>query len=162
MERNTDPPWLRLAHASLGLREIHGAPTEPTIARWLKQLGAWWTDDETPWCGTACAAWMKVAGISPPKTWYRAKGWLEFGRPLSVPVPGCVVVLDRAGGGHVGLVVGVTPINDLLVLGGNQGDCVSIARFPRSRVVGYRWPAGVAVPNVYMPVGTGATSVSEA
>lgn len=137
-----DTAWLRAALANLGLRELPGAPTEPTIARWLKTLGAWWRDDETPWCGTACAAWMRQAGAELPKHWYRAKGWLDWGIPLAEPVRGCVVVFGRQGGGHVGIVCGQDQRGRLLVVGGNQGDRVSVAPFDRARVLGYRWPVG--------------------
>ena len=54
--------------------------------------------------------------------------------PLQAPTVGCVVVFEREGGGHVGLVVGADTKGRLLVLGGNQGDAVSIAPFDRSRV----------------------------
>lgn len=135
-----DTPWLAEARSHIGLREIPGAQTAPTIQRWLADLGAWWRDDETPWCGVAVAAWMRAAGIEPPPNWFRAKAWLAFGMPLSEPVAGCVVVFERPGGGHVGLVTGVDQIGRLLVLGGNQGNAVSEVPFARERVLGYRWP----------------------
>ena len=38
---------------------------------------------------------------------------------------------------------------NVLILGGNQSDRVSIARMPASlELVGYRWPEGVAMPRV--------------
>lgn len=136
-----DPPWLALARLDIGLKELPGAPTEPRIAGWLKKLGAWWSDDATPWCGVAVAAWMQESGIARPKHWYRAKGWLDWGIPLSSPVLGCVAVFERDGGGHVGLVVGQTAQHYLLILGGNQGDAVNVRQFNPLRVVGFRWPA---------------------
>lgn len=135
-----EPHWLREAREHVGLRELPGAPTEPTISRWLAELGAWWRDDSTPWCGVAVGAWMKSCGVALPKHWYRARGWLDWGVPLAAPVVGAVVVFERAGGGHVGLVVGKDERGRLLVLGGNQGDSVSIAPFDMTRVLGYRWP----------------------
>lgn len=159
------PIWLMIARQDLGLREIAGAPTAPKIAAWLADLGAWWRDDETPWCGTACAAWFKAVGIDVPKHWYRAKGWLDWGLPLNVPAAGAVVVFQRDGGGHVGLIVGRDTRGRLLVLGGNQGNAVSIAPFDQTRVVGYRWPAGeVAQPSGDLPILTaaGASSTNEA
>jgi uncharacterized protein (TIGR02594 family) len=138
---SADPPWLQGARRYIGLREIKGPGTEPTISRWLRDLRAWWRDDETPWCGTAMAAWMQEAGITPPKHWYRALAWLEFGVPVTYPARGAVVVFDREGGGHVGIVTGVDHIGRLLVLGGNQGDAVNVAAFEPHRVRGYRWPA---------------------
>lgn len=138
----TEPLWLQRARCDLGLRELPGAPTAPRIAAWLQRLGAWWADDETPWCGTAVAAWMTACSIAPPAAWYRAKAWADWGAGLANPVPGCVVVFDRVGGGHVGLVVGQDQHGRLLVLGGNQGDSVCIAPFDRARVLAYRWPLG--------------------
>jgi uncharacterized protein (TIGR02594 family) len=76
-----------------------------------------------------------------------AKNFLKWGVPLGHPVVGCIAVFDRlGGGGHVGFVVGRDEYWRLMVLGGNQGDAVSIQPFVLSRVVGYRWPAPVALP----------------
>lgn len=165
---SNDIPWLAEARQHIGLREIPGAPTAPTIQRWLSTLGAWWTDDETPWCGVAVAAWMQSADIKPPPNWFRARAWLDFGMPLIDPVVGCVVVFGREGGGHVGLVTGVDQRGRLLVLGGNQGNAVSEAPFERERVLGYRWPPNqfdllARLPDVLpIRVATGASSRNEA
>lgn len=160
---NKEPPWLIEARKSLGLREIPGAATAGTIKRWLRELGAWWSDDATPWCGTAVAAWMRADGQLLPKHWYRARAWLDWGVHLAGPVVGCVVVLQREGGGHVGLVVGKDMAGNIAVLGGNQGDRVSIAMFPRNRVLGYRWPLGEPQSFYAPPVLTaGQLSESEA
>jgi hypothetical protein len=49
--------------------------------------------------------------------------------------------------GHVGFVVGEDMARHaLLLLGGNQGNAVSVAAFDRNRVVGYRWPAAESMP----------------
>lgn len=144
-----DPSWLAEARRDLGLRELPGAPTAPKISAWLSQLGAWWRDDETPWCGTACAAWMRSVGIEVPKHWYRARGWLEWGSPIPAPALGAVVVFERPGGGHVGIVAGKDARGRLMVIGGNQGNAVSIAPFDMDRVLGYRWPT--ARLDVYRP-----------
>lgn len=135
----SEPVWLQIARQDLGLREIKGAPTAPKIAGWLASLGAWWRDDETPWCGTAVAAWMRASLVDVPKAWYRARAWLDWGSPV-VPCAGAVAVFERGGGGHVGIVVGRDRLGRLLVLGGNQGDAVSIAPFARERLLGCRWP----------------------
>lgn len=158
-------PWLDLAREHKGLREIPGALTEPKIASWLKRLGAWWNDDETPWCGTFVAAMMIECSIALPKHWYRAKGWLDWGVKLAAPVVGCVVVFDRKGGGHVAFVVGQDERGRLMCVGGNQGNAVSDALFEKSRVLGYRWPPSVPPP-VDRPlpfvVSTGKSSTNEA
>ena len=140
------PPWVTQSLKHRGLREIPGAPTAPVIAAWLQQLGAWWRDDETPWCGTFVAATMQACSIPRPQHWYRAKGWLGWGIKLDAPCLGAVVIFEREGGGHVGLVVGKDTQGRLQVLGGNQGNAVGIASFELGRVVGYRWPAPPVQP----------------
>lgn len=163
---HVEPAWLVAARADVGLRELGGAPTAPRIKQWLADLGAWWRDDETPWCGTAVAAWMRGAGIELPKHWYRARAWLDWGVAIDAPTVGCVVVFERAGGGHVGLVVGKDQRGRLLVLGGNQGNAVSIAPFDMTRVLGYRWPADhlALLARTALPVlaSAGASSTNEA
>jgi uncharacterized protein (TIGR02594 family) len=135
-----DPHWLVMARMDLGLREIPGPATAPKIRAWLGKLRAWWSDDETPWCGVAVAAWMQQAGLQYPPAYYRAKAWADWGTRLLAPAVGCVVVFARQGGGHVGLVVGLDKTGRLMVLGGNQGNAVSIAPFTVDRVLAYRWP----------------------
>lgn len=143
---HAEPPWLEAARLDLGLTEIHGAVTAPKISQWLMDLGAWWSDDETPWCGVACAHWMRTSSIEVPKAFYRAKAWESWGLALTRPALGCVVTFTREGGGHVGLVAGVADDGRLIVIGGNQGDSVKFSLFDRSRVTSYRWPA----PTMYL------------
>lgn len=138
-----EPIWLTKARADIGIRETPGRETTPAIRKWLLDLGAWWTDDETAWCGVAVGHWMQAAGIDRPKAWYRAQAWLDWGYRLPRPVAGAVVVFDRGGGkGHVGLAVGRTNADELLVLGGNQRDQVSIVPIESKRLLGSRWPTG--------------------
>lgn len=147
----TEPTWLTYARLDIGTAEIPGPQTSTKIRSWLTSLKAWWTDDETPWCGTFVAAVMQRSGIVLPKAWYRAKAWLDWGHAIPVPQVGAVVVFERTGGGHVGLVVGVDTIGRLLVLGGNQGNKVSIAPFDTARVIGYRWPSKYLLPFTRLP-----------
>lgn len=161
----SDPKWITEARKHIGLAEIPGPKHHPEILRWLKKLSGWWSEDETPWCGTFVAHCMQECGLPIPKFWMRAKAWSEWGIRLAVPVPGCVVVFERKGGGHVGFVVGKTNNKLLMVLGGNQGNRVSIAPFDSARVLGYFWPDGVPLPDHPMlPVlaATGPVSTNEA
>lgn len=160
-----DPSWLIEARKYIGVAEIKGPKTSDFIGRWLKHLGAWWSDDETPWCGTFVAQCIEAAGLPIPKYWMRAKAWADWGTKLSNPELGCIVVFERKGGGHVGFVVGRTPNGNLLVLGGNQGDKVCIAPFDRTRLIGYYWPPCVSLPTpqgLVVMAATGPTSTNEA
>lgn len=139
-------PWVDVARRYIGTTEAAGPQHNPVIVRWLVQLGAWWRDDETPWCGTFVAAVMRECSIAPAKAWYRARAWLEWGTPIAAPAVGAIVVFERIGGGHVGFIVGKTPAGHLLVLGGNQGDAVNVRAFDPARVIGYRWPTAQPLP----------------
>lgn len=142
----TEPTWLIAARADLGQRETLGPNDSPWIRNMLAKLSGLWLRGQ-PWCGGAVAYWMRGDGQAIPKAWYRAKAWLDWGVVLTAPLVGCVVVFDRVGGGHVGLVVGQDAAGRLLVLGGNQGDAINIRAFGRDRVLGYRWPAGELRPH---------------
>lgn len=160
-----DPPWLQNARKHIGLQEIPGKETAPAIRKWLIELKAWWTDDETPWCGVYVAHALSAANIKLPAAWYRAKAWLDWGITIHEPKFGCIVVFERKGGGHVGFVVGQDTAGRLMVLGGNQSNRVSVAPFDRARVAGYRWPVeGIAMTMAKLPVvaSLGSSSQNEA
>jgi len=134
--------WIDEARKHIGLKEIKGSGVNLTIQSWLSNLRAWWSEDETPWCGTFVAQCIKSVGYPLPKHWYRAKDWLNWGQAVREPCYGCIVVFGRDGGGHVGFVVGKDEANRLMVLGGNQGDMVRTSPFAVNRVLGYRVPTG--------------------
>ncbi len=140
-----EPDWLRDARKNIGERETLGPNDSPFIRKILDKFNAQWLKGQ-PWCGGAVAYWMSNAGFEPPQAWFRAKAWLDWGIKQRFPSVGSVVVFEREGGGHVGLVVGVDGLGRLLVLGGNQGDSVKISPFDKDRVSGYRWPSNADWP----------------
>lgn len=142
--------WMPYARSLIGVRETPGPRHSPTIMGWIKSLGSKRLgiavkDDETPWCGTFAAQVMVHSGIEPPPIAVRASEWGKWGRKLLAPHPGCILVFTRSGGGHVGFYVGEDNTH-LHVLGGNQGNAVSITRIARSRLSEMRWPHGVPLP----------------
>lgn len=157
-----DQKWIEVARHYEGTREYPGAESNPVILYfWKLARLAGIKDDAVPWCsGFACAA-MEEAGIRSPRS-DSARSWLDWGSPLAVPVNGCVVVFKRPGGFHVGFVVGQDSRGSLQVLGGNQGDSVSIATFGRDRVLAYRWPLGVPIGGPLPILASVAQSSSEA
>lgn len=164
-------PWLDEARRYMGLREVAGAKHNPTILSWaqrlgVKVLGIQVRDDETAWCGLFVAHCISVSLPEEPlvSIAVRAKEWLNFGRRLDTPALGCVVVLDRPGGGHVGFYVGEDAAGYVHVLGGNTGNAVATARMEKARVLGYRWPVTVPLPKSgrVMVTASGAISRNEA
>jgi uncharacterized protein (TIGR02594 family) len=148
MTTASEPAWLRAARAKLGTREAPGAANSPTIMAWAKKLGTKvlgmaYNADSVPWCGVFVAACLAEDGIPAAPIAVRAKAWADWGQNLRADrlAPGAVLVFDRTGGGHVGFYVG-EDATAYHVLGGNQGDRVSIMRLEKSRCVARRWPAG--------------------
>lgn len=143
---NLDPAWLTKARSYLGLKEIPGPTHNNKIIKWLNDLGAWWKDDETAWCGVFVAHCLQASGQPVPKLWFRAKEWSQYGsllRPDRLS-PGAILVFGRQGGGHVGFYVGEDRLH-YHVLGGNQNNGVNVSRIFKSRLIASRWPKGVPV-----------------
>lgn len=141
-----DVPWLVKARSYFGLTEVVGPQHNKTIQLWLSKLRAWWQDDETPWCGTFVAHCMQESGFEIPKNWFRAKEWAEYGSNLRTThlCPGAILVFDRKGGGHVGFYIAEDD-KFYHVLGGNQGNKVSVMSLAKDRLVAARWPKGYPV-----------------
>lgn len=148
-----EPAWLSHARSMLGTREAPGAPNNPTILNWAKMLGAKvlgivYNSDGVPWCGLFVAHCLRAAEIdlSAMRVAVRAKEWANWGSNLGAGVlsPGAILVFEREGGGHVAFYVGEDATH-YHVLGGNQGDAVSIMRIAKGRCIARRWPKGVPV-----------------
>lgn len=165
----SDPAWLSTAKKYLGQREVHGPHNNPHVLRWWKNIGTPFTQDSVPWCGAFVGGVLVETGIKPVAGGASAQAWLKL--PVKIPNPavGCVVIFWRksptSGLGHVGFVVGKDQAGHIMVLGGNQGDMVSIKPFSTDRVKGYRWPGVYPYPERFnLPVinSDGRVSTNEA
>lgn len=137
------------AQRFVGLAEIAG-PRNNGFIVWAHSLCGLDAADEVPWCSAFvnALAWMLRLPRSKSSA---ARSWLNVGTPVEINDARAgfdVVILKRGAGpqpgpeiinavGHVGLFAGVDQAF-VLVLGGNQGDAVSIARFPIASVLGVR------------------------
>lgn len=140
------PRWMETAKGYVGLKEIPGARHNGVIQSWLAKLGAWWRDDETPWCGVFVAHCLREAGLPLPENWMRARAWADYGSNLRSThvAPGAILVFARQGGGHVGFYAGEDKTY-FFVLGGNQGNAVTISKIAKARCIAIRWPKGEPV-----------------
>lgn len=153
VSQGNNPIWMPKAISYLGEKEIPGYQHNPMVLRGWEAIGAtWFTDDETPWCGSFVGLVFKEVGLDSEHTWKmaRARHWLNWGVPISRPAYGCVVVFTRGSGGHVAFVTEVLDNGNLMVLGGNQGNQVSIAEYDKDRVLGYRWPKDYPFPTEFL------------
>lgn len=135
----------------IGLTELPGVVHNPAIVAMLQLVDHGVTDDETAWCSAFVNYITWLLGVQRSNS-LAARSWLAVGTavPLEQARPGYdVVVLSRAGStapatelhapGHVGFFAEWKPSQrQLLLVGGNQGNRVSMATFEQSRVLGVR------------------------
>lgn len=142
-----------LASEEVGMQEIKGPMHNPEIVRMFAEVGhSWVKDDETAWCAAFNGAMLERAGL-PSTRKLNARSYLDWGQPVQLAdaQPGDMVIFSRgdpAGWqGHVGFFVKNAGTH-IQVLGGNQSDSVSVARYPVSRLLGVRrWPAEASAPS---------------
>lgn len=138
----TTPPWLEIAEREIGIKEAPGNADNPRILEYdaATSLGA--RDDAVAWCSAFVNFCMKQVNV-PRTNSASARSWLGWGQALASPRKGCVTVLRRGSNpvqGHVAFYVG-EGTGQIRLLGGNQSDQVKVSQFPKSMVLGYRWPA---------------------
>ena len=151
-----------LAERYIGTRETAGAATSARIKAMLNLDASWVQDDETPWC-SAFVNWIAWHLRLPRSKSLAARSWLSVGRPVTDYHQAArgfdVVILKRGAGdqpgpdvlqapGHVGFfsawdqvnlgAISANPGKSVLILGGNQGNAVTLAPFPVDRILGVR------------------------
>lgn len=153
------PPWFRWALEELGIAE-RTKGSNPRIVEY-RDIGQTTDDEETddgsrPWCSDFVCAGLESVGIRSTRSGM-ARSFERSPHFVRLPGPalGCIVTFWRksptSGLGHVGFYAGETATH-ISVLGGNQGDRVSIAAFRRASpsfgLFGYWWPAGRPLPEI--------------
>jgi uncharacterized protein (TIGR02594 family) len=158
-------PWVAQVRALTGVKELPGAANSPIILSWradiarafpeMASYAASYVRDDIPWCGFFLAGCMARAGIKPPwgakdtDRFMFALSWSRWpeARRLALPIPGCIMVFKRAGGGHVAMLeklVGRTAY----IRGGNQSDMVNVAAKSMDSFAAAMWPPGYELPAV--------------
>lgn len=131
------------AKAHLGLSEFPGAKHNPEILKMYADSGnAWVKDDETPWCAAFVGSVLAQCGIKGTGK-LNARSYLDWGQKVDLKdaKQGDVVILSRGNSktqGHVAFFDSWQNNGSVNLLGGNQGDKVSVAPFGVSRVLGVR------------------------
>ena len=155
------PPWLATMRMITGVSETPGDADNPKILAAAQFIGDeypemesycdQYTHDSIAWCGLCVAYVMTDNGIRPQfgpagdtDKFLWAQSWLNWGQPC-MPVPGCVMIFSREGGGHVTLLEEVTSSGSYKCRGGNQSDSINVATYS-SGFLGSRWPPGYDVP----------------
>lgn len=161
----TLPKLINEALKLYGTTEKVGPTSNPTIMDWSKEVEVPYADDSVPWCGLFAAVVVQRAGKAFPTGPLWARNWAKYGTRSDDPGLGDVLVFARGTGGHVGFYVGQDD-TAFHVLGGNQGDKVSIVRIGKDRLIAARrtkWTvAQPASVREYILAADGAISENEA
>lgn len=139
-----------VAQRFVGVTEAPGVADNPMVVAMLRLDNKWPAGDSVPWCSAFVnfVAWLCRL---PRSKDLRARSWLTVGHSIGLTqaIPGSDVVILRRGKGdqpgpdvinapgHVGFFAGLES-GRVLVLGGNQGDKVSVAPYPIESVLGVR------------------------
>jgi uncharacterized protein (TIGR02594 family) len=158
---------------SLGIKETIGTANNPVIMGWIDELAKagkkinGYSADSVPWCGlfAAIIAYRRADNIDEvveDPLW--ARNWSKYGSLVDEAMLGDMLVFGRQGGGHVGFYIAEDHAS-YHVLGGNQGDAVSIVRIAKNRLLHVRRPKYKVQPTSvrkYMVMASGAISENEA
>lgn len=144
-EPGNKPNWISIAEGELGVKEIRGKSHNPRVIEYHSTTGGF-KDDETPWCASFVTWVMKKAGVDGGFGTAWAQGWNNYGKAADGPAYGAVgVIKHTAKTGHVGFVIGKQGDN-IILLGGNQGNMVKKSSYPISKFIGFRFPSGYDIP----------------
>jgi uncharacterized protein (TIGR02594 family) len=70
-----------------------------------------------------------------------ARSFASYGTRISGPQVGAIAVMSRGRrGGHVGVVSGIDPNGNPIVISGNHGRRVAESTYPRGRIYAYVMP----------------------
>ncbi len=144
MDRSAHPaPWMVAALAEVGVSTYPPGSSNPRITQYHAHTNIAGYDDKASWCSSFVNWSLAQANIVGTGS-ALARSWLTWGAALAAPRVGCIVVLSRddpAGWkGHVGFFLRANE-ESVYLLGGNQLEQVREHVYPRSNLLGYRWPA---------------------
>jgi len=110
------------------------------VADARRYLGTNPTDRRTLWCGAFMDKVLRDTGHRGGGN--LATGYLHYGHHISGPRVGAIAVMYRRGGGHVGVVSGIDPNGNPIIVSGNHNNTVAESVYPRSRIAAYVEPGG--------------------
>ena len=144
-------PWLDVARKEVGQKEnADKGKHNARIVEYHATTKGKFKNDETAWCSSFMNWVMKQAGYAGTDS-ALAVSWKNYGSKSDGPVVGSIAVIDRGNGhGHVGIVVGRSG-NNIVLLGGNQGDAVQYRSYPAKAISEYRLPPGYQPPAGPLP-----------
>jgi uncharacterized protein (TIGR02594 family) len=147
------PLWLIEALKWVNTREGAGGDDNPAIIEWAREEGGEiareFRHDAIPWCALFANMVLTKNNLKGTESLWALDFDSDTKWPnvkLSGPAVGAFAPMQRAGGGHIAIVIGRSRDGNLVCVGGNQSDKVSIAAFEPDRPRSFRFPLGVSLP----------------
>lgn len=141
------PRMIENALTLFGIKEVKGTANNPAIMKMAKEVGVddIYKNDDVSWCALFQFYICKISNkplIQANGDKYnllRAKTFASWGNPVvsGEEMLGDILVFKRPGGFHVGMYIGESN-KSFFVLGGNQGNQVSITEILKTRLVACR------------------------
>jgi uncharacterized protein (TIGR02594 family) len=112
------------------------------IAEARRYIGTNPTNRRSLWCGAFMNLVLQRTG-HPRGSSDLAKSFASYGPRVSGPQVGAIAVMSRGpSGGHVGIVTGMDPSGNPIILSGNHEGRVAEVPYPRGRIFAYVLPDG--------------------
>jgi uncharacterized protein (TIGR02594 family) len=115
-----------------------GYSSSSLVSEARRYLGTNPTGRGSLWCGAFMDMVLKRTGH--PGGGNLASAYARYGTRVSGPQVGAIAVMGRRGGGHVGVVSGVDPNGNPIIVSGNHNRTVAEAVYPRGRIRAYVMP----------------------
>lgn len=129
---------MEIARGLLGAGEV---PDRATLQEFMANGGQNLDPVTTAWCAAFVNASLGQAGIQGTNA-LNARSFLDWGQAVDAPQRGDIAVFSRGDPnswqGHVGFFDGYNQDGTIRVLGGNQGDAVSLANYSPDTLLGFR------------------------
>lgn len=161
-----EPAVLARARQELGVHETPGPVSNDRIIAYRRMgglSGIKGDDGLVPWCAIFVNAMLHEVKLQGSGS-AMARSFAHWGRDCPIGTPGAVTVISSpsrgASAGHVFFATGRLTPTHIEGVGGNQSDAVTLAWWPRSRIVASRWPAELQPP-VGRPTLIGGTAPSK-
>jgi uncharacterized protein (TIGR02594 family) len=117
-----------------------GTTSNALVVEARRYIGTNPTGRGSLWCGAFMDLVLKRTGH--PGGGNLAKAYAHYGPRVSNPQVGAIAVMGRRGGGHVGVVSGVDPNGNPIIVSGNHNHTVAESVYPASRISAYVLPGG--------------------
>lgn len=112
----------------------------PVVAEARRYLGTNPTKRRSLWCGAFMNLVLERSGLKRGPS-DLAKSFASYGQRIPGPQVGALAVMSRGPrGGHVGVVSGIDPSGNVIVVSGNHNNTVAESVYSRRRILAYVMP----------------------